>query len=98
MLLIEYIEEIEQLFAQYCEQVCPTKRHLTLSIMKSIESFAVSNKIEDVPTFIYCFPWQRLIDAIASSIFEDVLFDQKGIKEVSKTPLFLSFAVTIKQL
>jgi len=58
--------------------VCPEQHHLAVSVSRSIESYADANFLDNGVDFFQQFPWQRLLDAIASSIFESVIYTEIG--------------------
>ena len=76
--MIDDIKGIEDDLTKYCYQVCPGQHHLALSVSRTVKTFADANELENGVNFFHQFPWQRLIDAIASSKFENVIYTESG--------------------
>ena len=80
------MSDVEKQMAKYCYEVCPEQHHLALSVSRSIESFAGANELEDGVSFFHQFPWQRLVDAVASSVFERVVYTEAGGRRLFHHP------------
>ncbi|XP_078489089.1 uncharacterized protein LOC100178754 [Ciona intestinalis] len=75
-------QEIYEKVSNYCQTACPRNDTLTASVAATVKlyqhQYAYDNQLDltttEVRTFVEQFPWSRIVDAVASSKLQEILY------------------------
>ncbi|XP_076822193.1 germinal-center associated nuclear protein-like isoform X2 [Clavelina lepadiformis] len=71
------LSDIQSKVLKYCLQMLPNHTALAMTLDASIVDFIHSQLIEDCEDFVLHFPWEKVVNAIASTSFRDVIYNSE---------------------